>query len=161
MSWLLALGAADIKCGGRVIDEQGEPLVGALVTVPGTNIGTTVDIDGYFKLNVPSGKLVKITYVGYKGAEEVPQTDMGNIVLKAETKLLQDVVVTSAKARTRETPIAMSEITAAQLEAKLGNKELPEVLKMSPGVWATPDGGGYGDDKITCVVSRLRTLQSL
>lgn len=148
MSWLLALGAADIKCGGRVIDEQGEPLVGALVTVPGTNIGTTVDIDGYFKLNVPSGKLVKITYVGYKGAEEVPQTDMGNIVLKAETKLLQDVVVTSAKARTRETPIAMSEITAAQLEAKLGNKELPEVLKMTPGVWATPDGGGYGDAKI-------------
>ena len=36
------------------------------------------------------------------------------------------------------TPIAMSEITAAQIEAKLGNKEFPEVLKMTPGVWATP-----------------------
>ena len=62
--------------------------------------------------------------------------------------VIQDVVVTQSKARTRETPIAMSEITAAQIEAKLGNKEFPEVLKMTPGVWATPEGGGYGDAKI-------------
>lgn len=31
---------------------------------------------------------------------------------------------------------------------KLGNQEFPEVLKTTPGVWATKDGGGYGDSKI-------------
>ena len=62
--------------------------------------------------------------------------------------MLQDVVVTQSKARTRETPVAISELTAGDIEAKLGNKEFPEVLKNTPGVWATPEGGGYGDAKI-------------
>lgn len=148
MSWLLALGAPDIKSSGRMVDEQGEPLVGAYVTVPGTNQGVATDIDGYFRINVPEGKTLKFSYVGYISRELPAKRQMGDIVLKTETKLLQDVVVTSSKARTRETPIAMSELSAAQIEAKLGNKELPEVLKMTPGVWSTPDGGGYGDAKI-------------
>ena len=42
----------------------------------------------------------------------------------------------------------MSEITAAKIEAKLGNKEFPEVLKMTPSLGDTGGGGGYGDAKI-------------
>lgn len=150
MSWVLALATygADVNCYGRVIDEQGEPLIGAMVTVPGTRIGVSTDLDGTFSLKAPSGKTLKITYVGYSGYETPVKENIGDVVLKPETKMLQDVVVTQSKARTRETPIAMSEITAAQIEAKLGNKEFPEVLKMTPGVWATPEGGGYGDAKI-------------
>ncbi len=150
MSWMLALAAPDkmVNCYGRVIDEQGEPLIGALVTVPGTNIGVSTDLDGTFSLKAPSAKMLKITYVGYTSSETLVKTNIGDVVLKPETKMLQDVVVTSSKGRTRETPIAMSELNAAQIEAKLGNKEFPEVLKMTPGVWATPEGGGYGDAKI-------------
>lgn len=137
-----------MNCYGSVIDEQGEPLIGAMVTVPGTRIGVSTDLDGTFSLKAPSGKTLKITYVGYSGYETPVKENIGDVVLKPETKMLQDVVVTQSKARTRETPIAMSEITAVQIEAKLGNKEFPEVLKMTPGVWATPEGGGYGDAKI-------------
>ncbi|MBD5341156.1 MAG: TonB-dependent receptor plug domain-containing protein [Bacteroides sp.] len=150
MSWMLALAqhGKETNCYGRVVDEQGEPLIGAMVTVPGTKIGTSTDIDGNFQLKVPAGTTLKITYVGYSTLDRAAKGNIGDVVLKPETKLLQDVVVTSSKGRTRETPIAMSEITAAQIEAKLGNKEFPEVLKMTPGVWATPEGGGYGDAKI-------------
>lgn len=150
MSWMLALAAPEkvVNCYGRVIDEQGEPLIGAMVTVPGTRLGVTTDVDGNFQLKVPAGAKLKITYVGYTSSDKSATGNIGDIVLKPETKLLSDVVVTSSKGRTRETPIAMSEITAAQIEAKLGNKEFPEVLKMTPGVWATPEGGGYGDAKI-------------
>lgn len=73
---------------------------------------------------------------------------MGNIVLEPEETMLQDVVVTQSIARTRKTPVAISNITAPEIEAKLGNQEFPEVLKTTLGVWATKDGGGYGDAKI-------------
>lgn len=150
LSWVLAIGArAEVDCRGQIVDEQGEPLVGAMVVVSGTTIGTAADIDGNFRLKVPdTAKELKITYVGYTPVEVKVAPNIGTIVMKAESKLLQDVVVTQSRAKTRETPIAMSEITAAQIEAKLGNKEFPEILKNTPGVWATPDGGGYGDAKI-------------
>ena len=144
VSWTLSVGAQAKDCRGQIVDEQGEPLIGAMVSVPGTSVGVTTDVDGYFTVNVPDNtKKVKINYVGY-AAQELPYNqNLGRIVMKSDTKMLQDVVVTQSKARTRETPIAMSELTAGQIEAKLGNKEFPEVLKMTPGVWATPEGGGY------------------
>lgn len=140
---------ADVVCRGQVVDEQGEPLIGAIVTVPGTKIGTNTDIDGYFKLSVPDHvKNLKITYVGYKAIDLSPRGQMGEIRMDPDTKMLQDVVVTQSVARTRQTPVALSQISAPEIEAKLGNQEFPEVLKTTPGVWATPDGGGFGDAKI-------------
>ena len=140
---------ANYICRGSVFDKQGEPLIGATVAVPGTATATAADIDGNFALSVPDNtKEIKISYVGFKDQTVKAQPEVGRVVLDTETTMLQDVVVTQSKARTRETPIAMSELTAGQIEAKLGNKEFPEVLKMTPGVWATPEGGGYGDAKI-------------
>lgn len=86
---------ADVVCRGQVVDEQGEPLIGAIVTVPGTKIGTNTDIDGYFKLSVPdNAKNLKITYVGYKAVDISPRGQMGEIRMDPDTKMLQDVVVT-------------------------------------------------------------------
>lgn len=96
---------ADVVCRGQVVDEQGEPLIGAIVTVPGTKIGTNTDIDGYFKLSVPDHvKNLKITYVGYKAIDLSPRGQMGEIRMDPDTKMLQDVVVTQSMARTRQTP---------------------------------------------------------
>ncbi|MDE6217417.1 MAG: TonB-dependent receptor, partial [Muribaculaceae bacterium] len=140
---------ADVVCNGMVIDESGEPLVGATVSVPGTHLGVAADLDGRFSLKVPdNAKQIRIDYVGYNPVTLTPGKNLGTVVLKPNSTMLQDVVVTQSIARTRETPIAMSEISAIEIEAKLGNKEFPEVLKSTPGVWATPDVGGYGDAKI-------------
>lgn len=148
VSWAFAQGNT-VTCSGSVIDELGEPVIGATVQAKGTSVAVPTDIDGRFSLKVPSStKDIQISYIGYKTQVLKAQPDMGVIKMEPDSKMLQDVVVTQSKARTRETPIAMSELTAGQIEAKLGNKEFPEVLKSTPGVWATPDGGGYGDAKI-------------
>lgn len=140
---------ADVVCRGQVVDDQGEPLIGALVRVPGTHVGTSTDIEGNFTLKVSDNvRNLDITYVGYKGAQLKPGSDMGRIVLSPETKMLQDVVVTQSVARTRQTPVALSQVSAETIETKLGAQEFPEILKTTPGVWATPDGGGFGDAKI-------------
>jgi TonB-linked SusC/RagA family outer membrane protein len=51
---------------GTVTDEKSEPVIGAGVSIPGTTIGTSTDIDGIFRLNVPSdAKELRIVYLGY------------------------------------------------------------------------------------------------
>lgn len=140
---------ADYICRGSVFDSQGEPLIGATVSVPGTSVATAADVDGNFKLSVPDRtKDLLISYVGYKDKTVKAAPQMGRIELEAETTMLQDVVVSQSVAKTRKTPVAVSTVDAPFIEAKLGNQEFPEVLKTTPGVWATKDGGGYGDAKI-------------
>ncbi|MCH5226066.1 MAG: carboxypeptidase-like regulatory domain-containing protein [Muribaculaceae bacterium] len=138
-----------MTCRGLVIDELGEPVVGATVQAKGTSTGIPTDIDGKFALKVPATtKEIQISYIGYKTLTLKAEPEMGEIKLTPDSKMLQDVVVTSSIAKTRETPVAISEITAQEIEVKLGDKELPELLNTTPGVWATPEGGGHGDAKI-------------
>ena len=68
------------------------------------------------------------------------------------TQNLEEVVVTSGVitvARDRKTPIALSIISAAEVQLKVGNLEFPEIMNNTPGVYATKQGGGYGDSRIT------------
>lgn len=151
-----ATGAPNLQCTGQVVDESNEPLVGATVTAVGTQVLVPTDVDGKFKISVPSGcKTLRITYIGYKDVEVAPKTNLGTITMTPDSKLLSDVVVTQSVGRTRETPVAMSTITAQELEFKLGNQELLEVLKTTPGVYTRSEGGGWGDAK-----TRMRGFES-
>ncbi len=149
--WLACFAAfaapGDIKCTGVVVDDQGEPIIGATVSVPGTSVGTATDIDGRFALEVPQGKSVKIVYIGFKPVELDAAADLGTVMMEIEAQMLKDVVVEQSAAKTRLTPVAVSTIGAQTIDVKLGNQELPEVLKTTPGVWTTRDGGGFGDAK--------------
>ena len=149
LNCMVAFAAAeDVKCSGVLVNEEGEPIIGATISIPGTKIVATTDIDGNFTITAPAGKKVHINYIGYKPVDLDVAANLGQIALDLESQMLQDVVVTQSVARTRRTPVAVSAIDAAILETKLGNQELPEVLKTTPGVWATKDGGGFGDAKI-------------
>ncbi len=138
---------ANIKCAGQVVDEQNAPMIGAMIVPAGTNAGVTTDVDGRFVISVPAGNELNISFVGYKTAHVKAAEKLGVIKLSPDTKMLQDVVVTQSVARTRLTPVAASNVTAEMIENKLGNQELPEVLKTTPGVWTTRAGGGFGDAK--------------
>lgn len=142
-----AAPATAIKCSGQVVDEQGAPMIGAIVVPVGETMGAQTDLDGRFVISVPQGKELNISYVGYKSTRVAAAEKLGRIKLQPDTKMLQDVVVTQSVARTRLTPVAASNVTAATIDTKLGNQELPEVLKTTPGVWTTRNGGGFGDAK--------------
>lgn len=150
--WLACAAAMaapdDIKCSGVILGEDGEPIIGATVTVPGTKAVAVTDIDGRFVITAPAGKDIHVNYIGYSPLNLKAAANMGEVKMNVETQMLQDVVVTQSIARTRQTPVAVSAIDGATIDLKLGNQELPEVLKTTPGVWATKDGGGFGDAKI-------------
>lgn len=138
---------------GKVVDENDAPLIGATVIVPGTSTGTGTDAAGNFSLKVDAGtQSVEISFIGYvtetreiKGEGRI---DLGTIVLKTDAVTLQDVIVSQSVAVQRKTPVAVSTVTADEITYKLGGQEFPEILKSTPGVYVTKDGGGFGDAKI-------------
>lgn len=79
---------------GQVVDETGEPVIGASVVVEGTTNGTITDFDGRFALQVPSGKKVVISFVGYVPQTIAPKQGKDfRVVLKEDSKMLDEVVV--------------------------------------------------------------------
>ena len=64
---------------------------------------------------------------------------------------LDEVTVTSGVidiAKVRETPIAVSTISPAEITLKVGNLEFPEIMNRTPGVYTSKQGGGYGDSRM-------------
>lgn len=143
---------AQTKLSGTILDETGEPLPGASVVEKGTTNGTATDFDGKFMLNAKSGSgTLVVSFVGYLNKEVVYTTagDLGTIQLQEDGQVLDEIVVTATSlAIDRKTPVAVSTVKAADIERKLGNQEFPEILKSTPGVYATKSGGGFGDGRI-------------
>ena len=80
-------GQADkdvMKVEGKVVDEQGEPVIGASILLEGTNRGTVTDLDGNFKLPVPSKDAVlEVSYIGMATAKVKAQPKL-TVTLKDE-----------------------------------------------------------------------------
>ena len=143
------------KVTGSVRDAKtGEELIGVSVLETGTTNGNTTDLDGNFTLNVTPGATLQLSYVGYKTLvvesrkSKDKSIDLGVIKLEPEAIALEDVTITGQMARTQQTPVAVSQVTALEIEERLAGQEFPEVLKNTPGVHANGQGGGWGDSEI-------------
>ena len=141
------------KITGKVVDQTNEPLPSASIVVKGTTNGTSSDFDGNFTITAKSNSgIIVISFVGYTSKEvsfSSSNNNFGNIQLAEDANTLDEVVVTATSfAIDRKTPVAVSTIKAADIERKLGTQEFPEILKSTPGVYATKTGGGYGDSRI-------------
>lgn len=82
------------KVNGQVLDNTGEPIIGANIIVKGQTTGTITDIDGNFSINAKNGDTLLITYIGYTTKEI---TVKGNAPLKIkmseDAQMLNEVVV--------------------------------------------------------------------
>lgn len=84
--------AQDITVNGTVVDDTGEPVIGATVMVEGTSNGTTTDLDGNFSLKVAKNAKLKITYIGYD-PQTLPAKNGMKVVLKTNSVVLGGVEV--------------------------------------------------------------------
>ncbi len=91
---LSLLAMADIHVSGVVVDEKGEPIIGASVQVKGTSLGTISDYDGNFELDVPDGSdMLIVSFVGLQTLEVKAQSSV-KVTLKENSELIEEVVVT-------------------------------------------------------------------
>lgn len=77
---------------GKVLDSEGEPLIGASVIVKGSKTGSITDIDGNFSVRCKPGTELTISYVGCQTVT-IKATDNMEVVLKSDSKMLDEVVV--------------------------------------------------------------------
>lgn len=77
---------------GTVVDDKGEPIIGANVVAEGTTTGTITDIDGVFSLNVPAGTNLKVSFIGYVAKTVAAKNNM-RIILVEDATSLQEVEI--------------------------------------------------------------------
>ena len=97
-----------------------------------------------------SGTIV-ISFIGFQSKEvsfSSSNGKLGTIQLQEDDSLDEIILTATSFAIDRKTPVAVSTVKAADIEAKLGSQEFPEILKSTPGVYATKSGGGFGDGRI-------------
>jgi TonB-linked SusC/RagA family outer membrane protein len=127
-----------------VTDQNGETVIGASVVVKGTTNGTISGLDGDFSIpSVKKGDVIIITYVGYVSQEIVWDGKPMKVILKEDSKTLDEVVVvgygTTSK---RKTTSAVSQVKADDI-AKVPVPNITQSLAgRAPGLIVTQSGGG-------------------
>ena len=145
---------------GVVTDpELGGPLPGANVVETGTSNGAVTDFNGNFTLEVSGNSgSIDISFLGF-----VDQTvsftltngsaNLGTVTMTADANTLAEVVLIGSGvvdlAEDRKTPVAVSTITAAQIQSKTaGNREFVEAIQYTPSVYVSNQAGGFGDSQV-------------
>ena len=94
--FVCSIGAsAQSRVTGKVVDANGEPVIGASVMVKGTSNGVVTDLDGNYSIsNVPAGASLNISYVGYRTRTvAVDGKSQLNVTMEEDRQLLDEVVV--------------------------------------------------------------------
>lgn len=116
MSVPFAVSAAPITVNGTVVDETGEPVIGATVMVKGTSVGASTDLDGKFSFQAEKGAKIIVTSVGYTSVEVKVQPEL-KITLKEDQALLDEVVVIGyGQVKRRDVTTAISTVDKKEIQ---------------------------------------------
>ena len=122
---------------GQVVDELGEAIIGANVTVVGNkSLGTITDIDGNFTLTVTEGAILEVSYIGYVNKKvNVDKNTNYRIVLKEDAEQLDEVVVVGYGTQKKVNLTgAVSAITNEELAATKSQNAQNMLTGKVPGV---------------------------
>ena len=138
---------------GTVTDAStGEALAGANVVVTGTSMGAAATADGSYSIsNVPAGSYtITASVIGYAdGSQSVNVSGDATVNFSLSVSALELSAVEILASRASDnTPVAYTNITKAEVEARLGSQDIPMILNTTPSVYATQQGGGAGDARI-------------
>lgn len=137
---------------GSVLDSNGDGLIGATVLQTGTTTGTVTDINGNFKLENISGKLVSITVSSIGYTTQVVNVDLSNrtsvnvtVTLEQDIQVLDNVVVVAYGTRKKE-DLTGSVTSVGEKDFQRGNIATPEQLLTGKvaGLQVTSGGGSAG-----------------
>jgi len=144
---LFPLGAmAQSIVKGTVIDEAGEPIIGATVKVEGSNAGAITDFDGNFSVNAASNATLNISYVGYVTQQvNVSGRSNINVTLVEDTNTLDDVVVVGyGTMKKSDISGSVATINREQMERKVPVNVAQALQGAAAGVMVTNQDGAPG-----------------
>ncbi len=150
----LTVNAQTATVTGKVTDNIAKmPVVGAKIILT-PELRAISDYDGNYTIpNVPFGEYqMTVTMISFDTMHfdlKVDQERFVHDVLLGGSQEIEEVEVIGNIAKDRKTPVAVSTINAREIQEDLGSRDLPMVLNSKPGVYATQQGGGDGDARIT------------
>lgn len=137
---------------GKIVDKDGNPIIGANVLVRGTSNGTISDMDGRFSLDVPQNAVLQVSYIGYLTQEvQVKDQNKLNILLKEDTQSLEEVVVVGYGTQKKgEVASAISSIKSEKF-IKTSSADPAQMIKgQVPGLTiTTPDANPTSTSEIS------------
>ncbi len=140
-----AFANAQQKVTGKVVDANGQPIIGASVVVKGTTNGVITDIDGNFSFTTDDNATLEITYVGYKSRTAKVNGRPLNITLSEDTEMLDEVVAVGyGTVKKRDLTGAVSAIGADKLKERSFGNALQSMAGQVSGVQITQSQGAPG-----------------
>jgi TonB-linked SusC/RagA family outer membrane protein len=131
---------------GRILDEKGQGLPGAGISVKGSpTVGTVTDLDGNFELAAPAGSTLVVQSIGYSSVEIAPGATT-TLTLRPAAKELSGAVVTALGIRREKREISYAATTVTSEELNQGNQvsALSSLQGKTAGVNITSSTGGPG-----------------
>lgn len=133
---------------GKIVDQNGEPVIGATIQVVNQTNGTVTDFDGNYILDVADGVTLQISYVGYKTITEkvTAKKAVYNFSMEEDSEVLEDVVVIGYGTQKRSDVTGSISSVKADEIADFSSKSLAESLSgMAAGVQVTKGSGAPGE----------------
>jgi len=140
-----------IKVKGQVVDQEGEPLIGATVRVKGATTGSVTDIDGNFTIDAASNATLLISYVGYKDREVAVRgrAVIESIQMEADSHVLDQVVVVGYGTQKKADLTGAVSIVNAEELKRVSNSNISTMLEGKvAGVQITSDGQPGADPAV-------------
>ena len=147
---------------GNVVDQNGEPIIGANVVEKNTTNGTVTDIDGNFSLNVGNNAEIHISYIGYL-EQSITTSNSTNfdIILQEDLQSLEELVVVGYGSQKKiNLTGAVSTITQDNLLDRPVTSISSAIQGLSPGVTVTSGSGQPGNDGSTIRIRGVGTLNT-
>ncbi len=117
---------------GRVVDANGEPIIGANVLVKGKNTGSITDLDGRFSVAAAPGDVLAVTFVGYLPKEvKVKNNEKLTIRLEEDAQILGEVVVVGYG--TQKKANLTGSVASVKMEDALGDRPIASTAQALTG----------------------------
>lgn len=136
--------AQKITVHGTVVDDAGEPLIGANVIPQGTTLGAATDFDGKFKIEVAPNATLVVSYVGYTPVN-VPvngRTDIRVQLKESSINLDEVVAIGYGVVKKSDATGSVSTVKPSEIEVGLATSAQDLLIGKTPGLVVTPSGGG-------------------
>ncbi len=147
---------------GTVIDERGEPVIGANIIEKGTTNGVITDVNGNFSLSVTDNAVLLITYIGYI-KQEIDTRNQTNIhiSLKEDFHSIEEVVVVGYGTQKKiNLTGSVQNITSTQLSKRNASNTSTALQGLIPGLTAVQSSGQPGADNASIKIRGTGSLNS-
>lgn len=147
---------------GQVLDNNGDPIIGATVKVEGTKNATVTDLDGNFTLNNVTGKKLQVSYIGYQNqVVDINNRSNIKITMHEDNKTLGEVVVvgygTQKKANLTG---AVSSVSVEDMGDRPITNSSTLLQGTASGVYALQKSGQPGADGANINIRGVGTLNN-